>query len=113
MCIRDSPSTTVKKFLNNLSSKNLKGACDVSSNPSWGSYETFSNPNSGFGSVDKIAVENVSTKYNNNGQADVVASYNVTDKKGNTSAVSVTYGLKESPEGWKITSYKINSSKKK
>jgi len=47
------PKNTVSKFLNNVSSQNLKAAFDSSSNPSWGSYESFSNPTSGFGAVKK------------------------------------------------------------
>ena len=39
--------------------------------------------------------------------------YTVTDKTGNETDLDVSYGLKATETGWKITSYKINSSKKK
>jgi hypothetical protein len=40
-----------------LTVKNLKGAYSQAENPNWGSYETFSNPNSGFGTVKKLDVK--------------------------------------------------------
>lgn len=52
--VNPDPKTTVSKFLNNLSSQNFKAAYEVSENPNWGSYDKFSNPNSGFGSVKNI-----------------------------------------------------------
>ncbi len=102
------PKNTVQKFLNNISSQNLKGAYDVSENPSWGSYETFSNPTSGFGSVKNLNVKNISTSSTNPTSASVNATYDVTDKNGNTSALKVTFGLKNVNGAWKISSYKIN-----
>lgn len=109
----ENPKTTVIKFLNNLGSKNLKGAYDVSENPSWGSYDNFSNPTSGFGSVKNLEVNSVSMNNSNDKNASVIANYNVTDKNGNTVALDVTYGLKNINGTWKISSYKINSSQKK
>lgn len=107
------PKTTVLKFLNNLGSQNLKGAFEVSDNPSWGNYDQFSNPNSGFGAVKNLNINSVSTKSSTDNNASVNASYNVTDKNGNTVALDVTYGLKNTNGTWKISNYKINSSQKK
>lgn len=109
----ENPKTAVSKFLNNIGSQNLKGAYDASNNPSWGNYEQFANPNSGFGSVKNLNVNNISTKNITDNSASVDAAYNVTDKNGNTVALDVTYGLKNTNGTWKITSYKINSSQKK
>jgi hypothetical protein len=109
----ENPKTAVTKFLNNLGSQNLKGAYDVSNNPSWGSFEQFSNPNSGFGSVKNLNVNSISTKNVTENNASVNATYNVTDKNGNQVALDVTYGLKNANGAWKITSYKINSYEKK
>lgn len=111
--ITGDPKNTVVSFLNNLNSQNLKGAYSQAENPSWSSYETFSNPTSGFGTVKSVSVSNVSTKSNANNTANVNATYTVTDKSGNSTDLDVTYGLKATESGWKITSYKINSSKKK
>ena len=111
--ITGDPKNTVISFLNNLNSQNLKGAYSQAENPSWSSYETFSNPTSGFGTVKSVSVSNVSTKSNANNTANVNATYTVTDKSGNSTDLDVSYGLKATESGWKITSYKINSSKKK
>ena len=107
------PKNTVVNFLSNLNSQNLKAAYSQSENPNWGSYETFANPTSGFGTVKSVDVTNVSTKANANNTASVNATYTVTDKAGNATSLDVSYGLKATETGWKITSYKINSSQKK
>lgn len=107
------PKNTVVNFLSNLNSQNLKAAYSQSENPNWGSYETFANPTSGFGTVKSVDVSNVSTKANANNTASVNATYTVTDKAGNATSLDVSYGLKATETGWKITSYKINSSQKK
>lgn len=106
------PKQAVSKFLNSLGSQNLKAAYDIAENPNWGSYDRFSNPTSGFGGVKNIGVKNITTKSNANNAATVNATYDVTDKDGNKTALEVTYGLKQTANGWKITSYKINSSQK-
>lgn len=106
------PKTTVNKFLSSLGSQNLKAAFENAENPNWGSYDKFSNPTSGFGAVKSVAVKTISTPVTKDNTSTVNASYNVTDKDGNTTALSVTYGLKSTTNGWKITSYKINSSQK-
>ena len=111
--ITGDPKNTVVSFLNNLNNQNLKGAYSQAENPSWGSYESFSNPTSGFGTVKSVSVNNVSIKSNANNTANVNAIYTVTDKSGNATDLDVSYGLKATESGWKITSYKINSSKKK
>lgn len=102
------PKNTVSKFLNNVSSQNLKAAYDTSNNPSWGSYESFSNPTSGFGSVKNVSVKNITTNAANPGGASVNATYDVTDKNGKTTSLKVTFGLKNVNGDWKISSYKIN-----
>ncbi|MDR6544618.1 hypothetical protein J2810_000658 [Chryseobacterium rhizosphaerae] len=102
------PKNTVSKFLNSVSSQNLKAAYDASNNPSWGSYESFSNPTSGFGSVKNVSVKNITTSATNPNGASVNATYDVTDKNGKTTALKVTFGLKNVNGDWKISSYKIN-----
>lgn len=102
------PKTSVTKFLNSLSTQNLRGAYDVADNPNWGSYETFSNPTSGFGGVKSISVKNMTTNNTTANSASVNATYDITDKDGRTTAVQVTFGLKNVNGDWKISSYKIN-----
>lgn len=102
------PKNTVSKFLNNVSSQNLKAAFDSSSNPSWGSYESFSNPTSGFGAVKNVSVKNISTNATGTNSSSVNATYDVTDKNGKTTSLKVTFGLKNVNGEWKISSYKIN-----
>ena len=102
------PKNSVTKFLNNLSTQNLKGAYETAENPNWGSYETFSNPNSGFGGVKHISVKNMTTNSTSANAASVNATYDVTDKSGKTTALQVTFGLKNVNGEWKISSYKIN-----
>lgn len=108
----EKPEVVINKFLNNIGSQNLKAAYDVSDNPSWGSYDKFSNPNSGFGTVKNLNIKSVSTKSVTDKKAAVDAVYQVADKDGNTTLLNVSYGLKRSENGWKISSYKINSSEK-
>ncbi|KQT22355.1 NTF2-like N-terminal transpeptidase [Chryseobacterium sp. Leaf404] len=102
------PKATVSKFLNNVSSQNLKAAFDASSNPSWGSYDSFSDATSGFGAVKNVSVKNISTNASTPNSASVNATYDVTDKSGKTTALKVTFGLKNVNGDWKISSYKIN-----
>ncbi|MGZ5187936.1 MAG: hypothetical protein ACXWB5_00710 [Kaistella sp.] len=102
------PKTSVTRFLNNLNSQNLKGAYETADNPNWGSYETFANPNSGFGGVKNINVKNIATQNTGTNTASVNATYDVTDKSGKTTALQVTFGLKNVNGEWKISSYKIN-----
>lgn len=102
------PKNTVSKFLNNVSSQNLKAAFDASSNPSWGSYESFSNPTSGFGAVKNVSVKNITTNATNPNVSSVSATYDVTDKNGKTTSLRATFGLKSVNGEWKISSYKIN-----
>jgi hypothetical protein len=102
------PKNTVSKFLNNVSSQNLKAAFDSSSNPSWGSYESFSNPTSGFGAVKNVSVKNITTNGTSTNSSSVNATYDVTDKSGKTTSLKVTFGLKNVNGEWKISSYKIN-----
>lgn len=101
------PKTTVLKFLNNLNAQNLKEAYNTSQNPNWGSYESFSNPNSGFGAVKNVNVKSISPEGVNGNTANVNATYDVVDKEGRTTALQVTFGLKNVNGEWKISSYKI------
>ena len=103
------PKNTVTKFLSNLSSQNFKAAYEAAENPNWGSYDKFSNPNSGFGSVKNINVKNISVPYNKDNSANVNVTYDVTDKNGKTTSLNVTYGVKAVNNNWKITTYKINN----
>lgn len=102
------PKNSVTKFLNSLSTQNLKAAYETAENPNWGSYENFSNPTSGFGGVKSINVKNITTKNTSTNSANVNATYDVTDKSGKTTALQVTFGLKNVNGEWKISSYKIN-----
>ena len=102
------PKAIVTKFLNNLNSQNLRVAYDSSENPNWGSFENFSNPTSGFGSVKNINVKNIAPQNSSTNSAIVNAVYDVTDKNGKTTALQVTFGLKNVKGEWKISSYKIN-----
>lgn len=102
------PKAAVSKFLNQLNNQNLKAAFDGSENPAWGSYENFSNPNTGFGSVKTVVTKVVNTKTSDANSASVNAVYDVTDKNGKTTSLQVTFGLKNVNGEWKISSYKIN-----
>ena len=101
------PKTVVTRFLNQVASQNLRGAYEVSSNPSWGSYESFSNPNTGFGGFKSLHVKNISSVSNTGNNASVNATYDVTDKAGNTTALQVSFGLRQEDGQWKISSYTI------
>lgn len=101
------PQTTVRKFLDHLASQNFKAAYESSDNPNWGSYEAFSNPTSGFGMVKQILVKEITTVGRSAQGASVRATYDITDKSGNTTALEVTFGLKNTNGEWKISNYRI------
>lgn len=102
------PRATVSRFLNNVNVQNLRAAYDAANNPAWGSYESFSNPTSGFGSIKNVSVKNISSSNTGVNSANVNATYDVTDKNGKTTTVKATFGLKNTNGDWKISSYKIN-----
>lgn len=101
------PKTTVIRFLNQLGAQNLRGAYEVSANPSWGSYESFANPTTGFGALKSVKVNNISSVSSGPNSAVVSATYDVTSKDGSTTALQVHFGLKNVKDEWKITSYTI------
>ncbi|NAW51656.1 hypothetical protein GNY06_09825 [Elizabethkingia argentiflava] len=109
--LTEDPKTTVSRFIGNISNKNLKAAYDMSNNPKWESYENFSNTNSGFGAVKSISIQSLNTISKTTDQANVEANYTVSDQAGHTTDLNVTYSLKASADGWKITGYKINTTK--
>lgn len=102
------PKNTVSGFLSNLNSQNFRGAFSKADNPAWGSYDSFSNPTSGFGSVKNLNVKNIKTNSSDNNSASVNATYDVTDKEGKVTSLNVTFGLKNVNGEWKISSYRIN-----
>ncbi|MDO4225792.1 MAG: NTF2-like N-terminal transpeptidase domain-containing protein [Bergeyella zoohelcum] len=102
------PKSTVNRFLNQLNAQNFKGAYEVSYNPNWSSYEAFSNANTGFGSVKNISVKTIYTASSSANSASVNATYEVTDNSGKTTALNVTFGLKNINGDWKISTYRIN-----
>ena len=109
----EKPDKVVNKFLSHLSSQNFRAAYEVSENPNWGSYDKFANPNSGFGGVKNISVKNIITNSVSDKNASVNAVYQVVDANGNNTELNVSYTLKQTETGWKISNYKINSSEKK
>ena len=108
----ENPEQVVAKFLSYLGSQNFRAAYDISENPNWGTYDKFSNPNSGFGGVKSIHVKNISMKSISDKNAVVNAVYQVVDSEENTMELGVSYILKQSENIWKISNYKINSSEK-
>lgn len=102
------PKSVVSKFLNQLSSQNFKGAYDISENPSWGSYDKFSNPVSGFGSVAGLTIKKVSSPSISGNSASVNATYDIKDKDGKTTPLNVTFSLKNINGEWKISNYQVN-----
>ena len=101
------PKTSVSKFLTSLNSQNLKAAYETSDNPNWGSYDNFSNPTSGFGGVKSINVKNITAVNTTANSSSVNATYDVTDKNGKTTALKVTFGLKNVNGEWKIYSLSL------
>ncbi len=104
---KTSAASTVRTFLGHLRAKKLKKAYKVSKNPNWGTYDQFSNPNSGFGSVKKLSIKNIKTNTENSKTASVNASYDVEDTHGNKSALNVKFELQNINGTWKITRYTI------
>ena len=104
----ENPEQVVAKFLSYLGSQNFRAAYDISENPNWGTYDKFSNPNSGFGGVKSIHVKNISMKSISDKNAVVNAVYQVVDSEENIMELGVSYTLKQSENIWKISNYKIN-----
>ena len=107
------PEVVVDKFLNRIGSQSLRSAYELVDNPNWGSYDKFSNPNTGFGAVKSVEVKNISVKSSSDKAASVNAVYQIVDKEGKSIMLNVSYGLKQVDDSWKISSYKVNSSEKK
>ena len=107
------PEAVVDKFLNRIGNQNLRSAYELVDNPNWGSYDKFSNPNTGFGAVKSVEVKNISAKSSSDKAASVNAVYQIVDKEGKSIMLNVSYGLKQVDDSWKISSYKVNSSEKK
>ena len=107
------PEAVVDKFLNRVGSQSLRSAYELVDNPNWGSYDKFSNPNTGFGAVKSVEVKNISMKSSSDKAASVNAVYQIVDKEGKSIMLNVSYGLKQVDDSWKISSYKVNSSEKK
>ncbi|QCX53281.1 hypothetical protein [Elizabethkingia sp. JS20170427COW] len=105
------PKESVSRFIRNVGAKNLKAAYEMSNNPSWGSYDAFANPSSGFGAVKSIQLKGTNTVSQSQDQATVNASYIVTDNNGKSIEIDASYTLRASADGWKISGYRINSSK--
>ena len=103
----------VDKFLNKIGNQSLRSAYELVDNPNWGSYDKFSNPNTGFGAVKSVEVKNISVKSSSDKAASVNAVYQIVDKEGKSIMLNVSYGLKQVDDSWKISSYKVNSSEKK
>ena len=107
------PEVVVDKFLNRIGNQSLRSAYELVDNPNWGSYDKFSNPNTGFGAVKSVEVKNISVKSSSDKAASVNAVYQIIDKEGKSIILNVSYGLKQVDDSWKISSYKVNSSEKK
>ena len=107
------PEAVVDKFLNRIGNQSLRSAYELVDNPNWGSYDKFSNPNTGFGAVKSVEVKNISVKSSSDKAASVNAVYQIVDKEGKSIMLNVSYGLKQVDDSWKISSYKVNSSEKK
>ena len=107
------PEAVVDKFLNRIGNQSLRSAYELVDNPNWGSYDKFSNPNTGFGAVKSVEVKNISVKSSSDKAATVNAVYQIVDKEGKSIMLNVSYGLKQVDDSWKISSYKVNSSEKK
>ena len=107
------PEAVVDKFLNRIGNQSLRSAYELVDNPKWGSYDKFSNPNTGFGAVKSVEVKNISVKSSSDKAASVNAVYQIVDKEGKSIMLNVSYGLKQVDDSWKISSYKVNSSEKK
>jgi hypothetical protein len=107
------PEAVVDKFLNRTGNQSLRSAYELVDNPNWGSYDKFSNPNTGFGAVKSVEVKNISVKSSSDKAASINAVYQIVDKEGKSIILNVSYGLKQVDDSWKISSYKVNSSEKK
>lgn len=104
------PSAVVNNFLQKINSHQLQQAYDMSNNPAWGNFSSFSNTSSGFGAVKSITVKSIKTQSQNTQQAQVNAIYEVKDKSNTPIALNTTFTLTNEGSSWKITHYKINSS---
>jgi|GEM_PF-2272673 len=108
----DEPEAFVSKFLQNISEKRLLEAYKMSDNPDWESFEIFSNPNSGFGSVEHISIENIVVEAGRTEEINVNAEYIVTDNLDKKIKLNVSFVLRIYARNWKIIHYKINSTHK-
>lgn len=102
-----SPKNTVQRFLSSVNGQNLRAAYETASSSAFGSYDKFANPTSGFGNIKSVKVKNISNPVITDDKAKVQATYEVTDKNGNTSPVSASFTLKNVDGDWKIVGYSL------
>lgn len=100
-----SSQQTVMRFLKNLGTQNLRKAYDEANNPSWGSYDAFSNPATGFGGVKSLQVGSIKTLSQSKNKAKVRAVYTIKNAEGQERKVSAIFDLSAQNGKWTITSY--------
>lgn len=101
------PKGAVQRFLSNVNGQNLRAAYETAAPSTFGSYDKFANPTSGFGNIKSIKVKSISSPVITDDKAKIQATYEVTDRNGNTSPVNANFTLKNVDGEWKIIGYSL------
>lgn len=104
---RKDPKATVSKFIGLINTHNLNAAYQLSKNPKWESFNSFSNNTSGFGAIQSISADNVSIVSETSGEATVSAACTVKTKEGKETKLNATYHLKLIDDSWQIVGYQF------
>lgn len=108
--VAEQSTEIVKTFLNNLANGNLQAAYNMSNNPKWKDYVTFSSSTLGFGNIADLQVDNVSFSSFASGKATVNAQYKMKDKQGANTTMKQQFELQNRNGSWIITNSKVISS---
>ncbi len=100
----------VKTFLANIGNGNLQAAYNMSNNPKWKDYKTFSSSSLGFGNVANIQIDNLLFSSFNSGKSTINAQFKMQDKQGATTTMKQQFELQNRNGDWIITNSKVISS---
>ncbi len=101
--IPGSPESTVRAFYDYLGNRDYRKAYELTDSDNWPSYDGFSDPNKGFGSVNGSNVNYVNELNKKDSVARVEAEAYMSDPKHGSHTFKFHYSLKLRNGEWKIT----------
>ncbi|MBE2216835.1 MAG: hypothetical protein IAE90_01435 [Ignavibacteria bacterium] len=104
--VESEPAEVVRSFIIDLGNGDFNSAYQKQTNKAWGDYSFFSSSRS-FGGITSTTIENVTTNYENSGEASVYVDYTAIDPANKNGRYKQDFYLKKTGGGWKI--YKVKN----